>query len=325
MRVAMRPSASTIIVVLATWLAGAGCTPSDNAGEAEPALGPISVVTSYTQVVLPLDAYMQSGDEIELDGYASNRLIQRCMRRFGLDWAVRVPGPRSDTPRNDRRYGIVDATQAARYGYSAPDVEEAKPATGPPISDDQVAVLTGRGQNSFNGVAVPDGGCAGEARHALEAGAPPLGTAGSPNLVEQLNHDAGAKADSDRRVRAVFDQWSSCMKESGYNYAGPWDANDDPHWSDAQVTRQEIATAVADVACRTRTNLVGMWYAVETAYQKDAIEQYAPQLAECQSYVDNRNRNVARVIAETADTPSPGGPGWRSGDSVALPVRRAGQ
>jgi hypothetical protein len=301
-----RHKAMTFVAVLATVLMGSACTSVKDGSEGEPALGPIPVITSYTQVVLPLDGYEQSNDQLQLDTYVSDRLVQRCMRRFGLDWTLRAPTPGSNKPRNDRRYGIIDAAQAAQYGYSAPESAQHK-ATGPSVTNDQDAVLVGRGQRTFNGVPVPDGGCAGEAQRVLAAGVPPLDTAGRPGLVQQLNHDVGVRADSDSRVRAAFGAWSRCMKESGYDYAGPWDANDDPHWSGLAVKPEEIATAVADVKCRNRTNLVGIWFAVEIAYQKRAIEANAQQLAEYRRHMDNLARNVARILAETATAHGPTG------------------
>ncbi len=296
----------TFLAVLAAVLMGSACTSAQDGSDGEPALGPIPVITSYTQVVLPLDAYAESNDQIQLGTYVSDRLVQRCMRRFGLDWTLRVPTPGSNKPRNDRRYGIIDAAQAAQYGYSVPESAQPK-AAGPAFTNDQDAVLVGRGQQTFNGVPVPDGGCAGEAQRALAAGGPPLDTAGRPGLVAQLNHDVGARADGDSRVQAAFGAWSRCMKESGYDYAGPWDANDDPHWSGSAIPPQEIATAVADAACRRRTNLVGIWFAVESAYQTRAIESNAQQLAEYRRYLDNVGRNVAKILADTATTDGPTG------------------
>jgi hypothetical protein len=39
------------------------------------------------------------------------------------------------------------------------------------------------------------------------------------------------------------------------------------------LTPAEIATAKADVACKQQTNLVGIWFTVESAHQRTLIIQ----------------------------------------------------
>jgi hypothetical protein len=89
------------------------------------------------------------------------------------------------------------------------------------------------------------------------------------------------------------------MRRAGFSYRTPWDANDDPRWWVDQDTASdpEIATATADVGCREDANLVGLWYAVETAHQTRLIEENSEQLRALEQYLAVYRRNVAEVVA----------------------------
>lgn len=72
------------------------------------------------------------------------------------------------------------------------------------------------------------------------------------------------------------------MKSAGFTYRNPLDASGDPEWSDLDVrsrpTKKEIETATADANCRVEVNLVGIMYAVESAYQQRALEEYRTEV-----------------------------------------------
>lgn len=266
--------------------------------EPEPEVDLSRVISSYSEVVLPLDAYGASNRGIALEVHANSILVRDCMARFGLDWAI-IPAPDSDESDHDSRYGILDPDRVERYGYhkppspSLPDGFEE-----PTISPVQDRVLTGAG-GSLNGLDIPPGGCAGEANRKLGEGVPAgAEQAGAPGLVLRLGAEAYDRAENDSRVRAVWQQWSDCMRERGYEYGGPWDAHDDPRWGGETASTEEIVAASADLACRQSTNLVGVWYAVEYAYQERLISENAEALRAAKLAADARAENVAAVLAE---------------------------
>lgn len=87
------------------------------------------------------------------------------------------------------------------------------------------------------------------------------------------------------------------MKESGYSYRTPMDANNDSRWSGDRVTPAEIGVAVADVACKKRTNLTGIRMAVDAAYQQRLIAQHADALTAVAAGRERQLRNAARILA----------------------------
>ena len=67
----------------------------------------------------------------------------------------------------------------------------------------------------------------------------------------------------------------------GLRYRNPGQAQD-RNWP-ATPTPAEITTAVADVRCKTQTNLVNTWLTVEAAYQAALISQNLTALARLQA------------------------------------------
>lgn len=294
LRAVLAPTVLVAPLTLAGCAFGGGGTTAD-----EPAIGPAPAIRDATQIKLPLDAYVPREGIL---GKANDLLLRDCVRRYGFSLAaVAETRPR---PPNERRFGIVDADQAARRGYNPPpewdhgatSQQRQLAVPNPPPTE----ILYGRASNSprrtiqqYAGKPVPNGGCVGEVRTRLSSGAP---VGADPRLGETLATRAHAQAENDSRVTTAWGRWSACMARSGFTYKTPWHAHDD-RWAGDTASVREIRTARADVACRNETNLVGIWVAVESAYQRRLIEKNAVALAETRKLLETLQRNVARVMA----------------------------
>lgn len=291
----------TVLLGLAgALLLGLGGCQGASPENGEPPLGPVPTIRDAREISLPLDAYLAGTLKWHVPDLAINRLGRDCMRRLGLDWPV-IAYVQADTtaPIYGRRYGIFDADRVARHGYKplpAPNGGSADGEKGPrqerEPTEVEVAVWTGRGESKVNGLPVPEGGCGAEALRTLAGGIKPTET-----RVEMLAGEAHHRAEQHSRTVATFARWSQCMSGRGFNYRRPPDANDDPRWNTDHATPAEIETAKADVACKLETNLVGVWYAAEVAYQKRAIEKNAARLQAIKDYHDTVQRNAAKVVA----------------------------
>ncbi|HEU5353590.1 MAG TPA: hypothetical protein VFU65_03985 [Actinocrinis sp.] len=103
---------------------------------------------------------------------------------------------------------------------------------------------------------------------------------GEPDLVIAIDSESFSRSQTDPRVVAAFAAWSNCMKQSGYTYKTPNDPLHDPRWAGLPAASQlEIETAQADVRCKRATDVVGIWYAVESAMQQAAISQNTEEFA----------------------------------------------
>ncbi|HXC79256.1 MAG TPA: hypothetical protein VNU19_19660 [Candidatus Acidoferrum sp.] len=241
----------------------------------------------------PLDAYSQTPDQTNNYRHAVAILEQDCMKRFGLA-LPRVPITSAETAIHSGLYGVTDMSTAKTDGYHSP--YELHPAGQPPPDPTpaELAVLTGSGPANYQGAPVPKGGCLGEATSRIDDGAPKLA---APGLNQNLEQDAHQRSTGDSRVRAALTAWSDCMHTNGYNYADPLAAVDDSAFSGPTPSAAEITTAVADVGCKNRTNLLEIWASVETAYQNRAIEENAQELADIKKAVDVEARNAAKIIS----------------------------
>jgi hypothetical protein len=265
----MRRIAALLIV-----LALAACTaPSTVDGtDGEPPVGPVPTMLSIVDVPLPVQAYLATEEQLDRVALAEVALVRACLARFGFPYDVTpVPsgayGPASLT---DRRYGITDLDLARTdgYGLGPRDPGLATRPAKPDLGPEGEAVLSGQGPSEVRGRPVPEGGCIGEAGRGLTG--PRASTADLYRGTElQLTSFAQSRVDS--RVKSAFAAWSACMAGAGYRYADPLAAAADPAFI-RPLDQHEIDVATTDIGCKASTNLVGVWFTVESAYQQRAID-----------------------------------------------------
>lgn len=265
------------------------------ADTAQPDVSTFPVVTSSKQISLPFDAYMLTAEQDALNLKANNLLVRRCAERFGVEASMPVGLNPTPNELNARRYGIVDGKRAQSFGYrpeESPAESAGKGDWNP--SPTEMAVL-GMGDAGDAGSLVdsagdtlPKGGCIGEADRTLGGVQPP-----APADVLEVYKSA----ESDSRVQKAWKRWSTCMEDAGYDYSSPWEPNN-AKWPE-QVSQKEIDTAVDDVKCRQSTNLVGIWMAVEAAYQRKALQADPEGFATMKAWHDSRVRKAAEVLADS--------------------------
>lgn len=261
-----------------------------------PAMGEVRPVNSGRDIVLPFDEYRPSTRDVNAMERAAAILATECMHRFGLDWHASgsdVADPRMDA--GSGRYGIIDQAEASRRGYHPPEEqprEETDERTPPSL--EILMVYTGKGASTTHGLPIPEGGCLGEGRRKLAEGAP-VSMSGAEFAA--LDQQLFSAAQADSRVGAAMAQWRDCMARSGYDYTDVWAANNDVRWTSESPTATEIATAKADVACRKTSNLVAIWLAVETAYQRDVIGKRVDDFTAIKESMRMRLDNALRVIS----------------------------
>lgn len=281
-----------ILVGLAAAVATIGaCTTGHAVTESgEPPIGEIPTVVSGTDIVLPLDAYLLTGQQLNTLSTAVILIGRDCMKRFGLAWPVNPPTAGTEASRNVRRYAIIEPEKAKATGYHLSETATPKADQKEPTAD-AMNVWAGRGEQTFGGQPVPAGGCAGEAVRQLTKGAPNA----DPGIPEKLQLETYARTKADSRVVRVFAEWSKCMQAKGYSYPDPYAAEGDQRWQTAKASPTEIAVATADVTCKSETNVPGRMLAVETAYQNRATSQHATELAALTSYLETQLANAGKL------------------------------
>ncbi|CCH32708.1 hypothetical protein ABZ816_30455 [Actinosynnema sp. NPDC047251] len=277
--------------VLLVWCVVALAACSAPARGTEPEIGPVPTVAPGAELRLPVEDYLVTDEQGVEIAAARVLLITACLRRFGVEYTVPLPvaqpfGPRSLT---ERRYGITDAGLAELHGYGmGPRDPALRPApVKPELDATGQNALTGQGQSVLAGQAVPEGGCAGDADRVLDRDLP---AGADPQLGQRLQFESFEAGRQDSRVRAAVAAWSACMAEAGHHYADPLAVAGDPAFI-GDVTPTQLATAATDIDCKVRTNLVGVWFTVESAYQRARIEKDPDAFAKA------KDANAARLRA----------------------------
>lgn len=315
-----RGAALAVVAVLAL----TACTKSGSDGRTgeltapSPSVSAVPSLDAVDSLTLPIEAYLFTAAQTRVLNDAHRSLVNDCMTRFGFSTEF-VPPTAGVAPPNQltRRYGVTDQVSAARYGYHLTP-EDGIPTAGKPqtggraYTKAELLVLTGNesgtpvapnqspaGGKSHNGKAVPPGGCTGEAKAKL--GFDKLERADAARLPDQINFSTYQQASSDSRVVAVLKQWSACMKAKGYTYGTPTQAMEAADIKQASPTDAEIRTAIADVTCKKEHNVVGVWYGIESAYQKTVIQQNIEKLTS----IKKEQGAALKLAAREAGVPVP--------------------
>ncbi|MFE4975122.1 hypothetical protein ACFRAR_23835 [Kitasatospora sp. NPDC056651] len=253
---------------------------------APPPIGDVPRLSQVADRTLPIEAYLLSREDFRQYDAAQTALVTRCVRGFGLDYTHPLGGTSSET-QTTHRYDPVELADVSVNGYHSPDPSGGKkPGSEPSLSADVITALgSGLGTNGkpasgspspFRGKALPPGGCISAAQQELIAHG---GTGRDAQVAVTINFEGFERSGADPRVKAVFQDWSRCMAERGYTYATPDDALKDSRWvASPTPSAEEIATATADVQCKERTNVVGVWFTVETAYENELIRLHQAEL-----------------------------------------------
>ncbi|GLX40051.1 hypothetical protein [Streptomyces lavendulae] len=238
---------------------------------------------------LPLDGLFWSDEEYTLLHKALDILTSQCMERSKVPMPPGTAAPVSRGPRAAHRYGTLDREEAERYGYHGPP----SPALAPPpaLTPEQRTALAGT-QNGRPGPAgTPTEGCNGWAAMQI------TGTTSYPvdaELLRTLDFESFDLSRRDPRTVRAIDAWASCMEAAGATHAAGPDEKP-PALRGTQADAEEIRTAVADVACKEETRLVGTWAGVETAYQQDLLRRHGGE-------VEDIERGRRSQLSKAADT-----------------------
>jgi hypothetical protein len=269
------------------------------------------------QVALPLQRFELTPAEYAQIQRARMRALDECMTRFEIDLplpVIHIARPvrsaaligqlRDREPEHNGYRGPVgyqdDLFAAAARGMTkAVEV----PASYVPVFDGTVEQYRGR--------PVPLGGCDGEVKRRLDAGAGNLRhTLGDNRVVPStmftlIEQEAQARVERDDSYRNAQTRWSRCMDRAGYHYATTADAEDDPRWAtsvsitalepEREVTPEEIATATADAHCRDDVRLPGTALQLHTEFQEELIADRLTALVQTKQLLDVQLRNSALI------------------------------
>lgn len=245
------------------------------------------------RLILPFDRYVLSLEEYYTVSNASDLLIQKCMRKRGYEWKTVERPSGAVEVKNRRRYGVVESPVAERFGYHAPEE-----LINPYGVKEQEASREKELSAGAKTAALSGDGCAVKADERLSGGREP-----DYDKLSELDARIFEKSQKVPEVERAMKAWSECMREKGFEYDKPDDAvNDDRWWSkqssdeSAGASRREKATASADVRCKDRTGLVGLWFSAEKRLEREQVKETPGFFRELTSVKEESLRNAHAVI-----------------------------
>lgn len=251
--------------------------------------GSNTTITDPASVVLPIDSYEQTQQQVSAQQRAEYLLRSQCLTRFALTLAPpEITDPNVGGGPNTRLYGIPGSLEIARtYGFHF--VSDGTHTGGnSSLTPDQTDVLFGR-VSTFHGKTVPSGGCVMQTDRTMNAAAP---LATNP-VAAAIDGDSYTSSLTDPRVVAAQARWSTCMKTMGYSYTTTFTAVVD---TGDRASAHEIAIAVASWTCAARVRLLETWVNVQSAYQNHQIALHASALASERSQIAVRAAYVQQVL-----------------------------
>lgn len=238
---------------------------------------------------LPLDSFRAEFTSTRKAIFDSEQiLMSECMARSGFTY------PATRYQLADLYlgvYGLERVDRAKALGYTRPEIdsepdlvqiEMAKVPADPAARAAYIAALNGSPDSATIPVSAPveglpttvlfPNGCLGEADLAIY---------GSPeNYAAYQNLSAWAQITLQSAIetasttgdgQAAVIEWSQCMTESGYNFdhlTQPFEAD----WGEPRPGDTEIRAALADIACKDKTRVIGRIKAVQLSLERGAIE-----------------------------------------------------
>ncbi|WP_103337281.1 hypothetical protein [Amycolatopsis sp. CA-126428] len=285
---------------------GAACSdpPAGDPGAAaslpEPVIpaNPPPAPAAAAEVHLPLDPYFgpPQGHQETLEK-AKTILITKCMREKGFAYQPDTGGGTAQPSAPLPGYGLNDLQAARERGYSPSGAGSVQAAAGPgriPTLDKLVQEHGAAWVKALHGFLPPDTAGPGGCLSTAAVSAPEYDRL-DRELPGRLAGQASERTRGDGRVVAATSAWSACMAESGYAYKSP--AEPPKQKWPTPPSPAELATATADVTCKARTNLAGIWLAVQTGYQQTLLERNAPALKQLQDAWQAVLKNAERIVA----------------------------
>ncbi|WP_405760966.1 hypothetical protein OG234_21480 [Streptomyces sp. NBC_01420] len=247
---------------------------------------------------LPLARYAVTVEEKAVLNKAESKVRNSCLQDFGEPPmpSPDVPPPGDGDTGDNRRYGLLNAESAQKYGYQLPPEPTAGPAGFPQPSPRQAALLSGvaadgKQLTAYRGRPVPPGGCSADARRRIYAEHNANAGREAAQSIDMESYKSSLK---DPGVVASFAAWSRCMHSRGFTYTSPLTVTDDPRFADTEADAKERAVATADVECKQRVGLAETWLAAESTVQRKMIESKKTELA---SLLASRKKMLADAAA----------------------------
>ncbi|MFB7392778.1 hypothetical protein [Streptomyces sp. NPDC056191] len=208
--------------------------------------------------------------------------IEECVKEGGVA-DFRLPDPVHPPNLTERRYGLSNLSEAARFGYEFP-----QSSTAPQRGEKKL----GEKERKLLGSPEDPKGCIGIGTRKI-TGSALLATASSPTAVK-IQRDTWLASAKDPRVQAKTADWSECMKSKGFTLRTPLE-NPKP----GTLKSEERRMATSSIECSSAVKLPDVWFDVESKLQDAAISKNAAKLKAEKAELQRQVANADSVLKPT--------------------------
>lgn len=279
-------------MLLASVLAATACTASTGK-PASTEEAPPAPSEQVRELRLPLDTYtLTAGDNYVIED-AEDVLMRQCMRSKKYSWKLLPQIPRSELePENRLRYGFIEKNYARYAGFhKVPDPPAVAERERVWDSRDRLPAAVQRAAYGSSG----EGGCRKWAETELGSGEP----AYSYHVINKLSEKSMDESLQHSKVKQATRSWSSCMRQSGFDYRNDLDLANDSRWQQTQKpSRTEVKAAEAEVHCKRKSGLVPIWFKVESQIQRNLIREHRTELERVKASKEHWLRAAHQVLDE---------------------------
>ncbi|SFO13000.1 hypothetical protein SAMN04487980_10719 [Streptomyces sp. cf124] len=231
---------------------------------------------------LPIEEYMPTSDDNFHLAKARNVAIEGCMKERGVK-DFHLPDPVRPPTLTERRYGLSDPDEAARFGYEYPESA---------TSTEPAEIRLGEVERQALGSDEDPKGCMGIGTAKI-TGSALRATASSPTAVK-IQRDTWFKSAEDPRVRAKTKDWENCMKAKGFTLRTPLET---PKEGTSKTEERRMATS--SIECSSSVKLSDVWFEVESELQYVAISKNSAKLEEEKAELQRQLAKADSVVKST--------------------------
>ncbi|MFK4788237.1 hypothetical protein [Microbacterium sp. ZW T5_56] len=258
---------------------------------------------NQAQWTLPLDEF--ATENTQLQNYAEQLLVGKCMSSLGYDWVVPWQDPDFPAPPDVNAAGLrlFDVAIAGKWGYHF------APSTNP----EQTQAWSDYGEHVRSLATEPNfdssfDSCIEDARDGDDI----LAEQDGNNFLSGLGMQATSVAESDPQVADALKEWHQCLSSAVDFTVGktPWEGL----LPDSVLQRfglvgeqlsetasaEEIAVATADAECRESSQLSEKLYNIEWAEQQKLVDENRDKLEAIRAAGIARNDKSREIVAENA-------------------------
>ena len=220
-------------------------------------------------------------------------------------------------------WGYVGTALAAEEGFNAPEAGSGGPGGGVPVGGGLLGSIPAAAQAAA-------GKCFNILQNFNNAT-----LARYLSIVETLNNYIGADVINDGEFHSAMRRWSACMAKQGFHspdadafaqqaqvmlgqrLAPGQNPNGPPGQPTAAQNQTQIAEAVADANCTLSSDLSGVYFAVQTSYEKQFVSANQQALnagiREYKAAFAHLLKTMPTLLQTTSATPNLSGPAGHSG------------